>query len=55
MSMNDNTVLVAEIRRLIEEITALKARIAELEHQHRNDECANRLLLDAIERIKNAP
>lgn len=38
---------------LLEEIKRLQARIAELEHQHRNDECANLMLLAEIERLKN--
>lgn len=52
--MNSNTVLVAEIRRLKEEVASLRVLNALLEHQHKNDDCANRLLLSEIERLKNA-
>ena len=34
------------------EIVELRQRIAELEHQHKNDECANNLLIGEINRVR---
>ena len=39
---------------LLAEIKTLRARIAELEHQHKDEVFANKLLLATIEELKNA-
>lgn len=36
-----------------EELRAMAQEIEQLNHQHRNDECANQLLLGEIERVRN--
>ncbi len=40
--------------KLLEEYKLALAYIKRLEHQHKNDECANQMLLAEIERLKNA-
>lgn len=40
-----------EAKQLMLEIDEYRERIAELEHQHKNDECANKQLFDEVERV----
>lgn len=42
-----------KLARVEAELAAAKDQIARLEHQHRNDEFANQMLLAEIERMKN--
>ena len=44
--------VISRYENLLVEIRKLKERIAELEHLHKNDDCANRMLLGEIERLK---